>query len=311
MKNPFPYSSDNKRYHTFSYDTKKRYGQKVAKIGINAGFSCPNRDGTRAYGGCTFCNSLGSGDFQGKTELDLMEQFIHGTEIQRRKWPNAFPIAYFQAFTNTHAPLYNLKSIYDPFIQHPDVFALAIATRVDSLDEEIIAYLDQLAEIKDVYLELGLQTIHDPIAEAMNRAHSFDEFKQVFKTLEKTKLKVIVHLMNGYPGETVEMMIQSAAEVGKLKPYGIKIHMLNILRNSPLGVQYLRRPFEMMSRDEYIDCVIQQLRHIPPEVVILRLTGDGTQEDVLAPLWVNQKINVLNGIDKRMAALNVIQGDLC
>lgn len=309
--NTFIYSNDNKRYHTFNYASRKRYNTKVFKVGLNAGFTCPNRDGKCGYGGCTFCNDIGSGDFQGNTTLNLLEQFNRGVKIQQQKWPNAKAIAYFQAFTNTYAPVEELKLLYDPFIHHPDVIALSIATRVDCLDDSIIEYLDSLTHIKDVYLELGLQTIHDETAKHMNRGYDYALFEEVFEKLKKTNLMLIVHVMNGYPTETVEQMIETVKEVGQLRPYGIKIHMLNVLKNSNLGLQYHKSPFKLLSLEEYIDCVITQLRYIPKEVSILRLTGDYSHEDLIEPQWIKNKIMVLNGIDKKMAALNITQGDLC
>lgn len=309
--NTFIYSNDNKRYHTFNYASRKRYNTKVFKVGLNAGFTCPNRDGKCGYGGCTFCNDIGSGDFQGNTTLNLLEQFTRGVKIQQQKWPDAKAIAYFQAFTNTYAPVEQLKLLYDPFIHHPDVIALSIATRVDCLDDSIIEYLDSLTHIKDVYLELGLQTIHDETAKHMNRGYDYALFEEVFEKLKKTNLMLIVHVMNGYPTETVEQMIETVKEVGQLRPYGIKIHMLNVLKNSNLGLQYHKSPFKLLSLEEYIDCVITQLRYIPKEVSILRLTGDYSHEDLIEPQWIKNKIMVLNGIDKKMAALNITQGDLC
>ena len=188
----FPYSDDNKRYHTFNYETRKHYGFKVFKVGLNAGFTCPNRDGRVAFGGCSFCNELGSGDFQGKTSLDLIEQFNRGCMIQKKKWPEAKAIAYFQAFTNTYAPLDTLKKLYAPFMHHPEVVALAIATRVDCLDDTIINYLNELTEFKEIYLELGLQSMHDETALHMNRGYDFAHFEAVFKQLKQTDRKSVV-----------------------------------------------------------------------------------------------------------------------
>ena len=309
--NTFIYSNDNKRYHTFNYASRKRYNTKVFKVGLNAGFTCPNRDGKCGYGGCTFCNDIGSGDFQGNKTLNLMDHFNKVVKIQQKKWPDAKAIAYFQAFTNTYAPEEELKQLYDPFIHHPDVIALSIATRVDCLDDSIIDYLDSLTKIKDVYLELGLQTIHDETAKHMNRGYDYALFKDIFKKLKNTNLMIIVHVMNGYPTETVEQMIETVKEVGQLRPYGIKIHMLNVLKNSNLGLQYYKKPFKLLSLEEYIDCVITQLRYIPQDVTILRLTGDYSHEDLIEPQWIKNKIMVLNGIDKKMAELNITQGDLC
>lgn len=309
--NPFPYSNDNKRYHTFNFETRQRYGFKVFKVGLNAGFTCPNRDGKVAFGGCSFCNEIGSGDFQGNTTLNLLDQFNRGVAIQKKKWPDAKAIAYFQAFTNTYAPLSQLKVLYEPFIQHPDVVALAIATRIDCLNEEIIQYLDDLTQHKDIYLELGLQSIHDETAQHMNRGYTTAEFETVFKRLKQTKLRLIVHVMNGYPTETTEQMLETVKRIGQLRPYGLKIHMLNLLENTRLAIEHRIKPYSLLDRETYIDLVVTQLRYVPAEVAILRLTGDYSPTDLIEPQWIKQKINVLNGIDKRMVALDVVQGDLC
>ena len=307
--NSFNYSNDNKRYHTFSYDTKNRYGEKVAKIGLNADFTCPNRDGKVAYGGCRFCNALGSGDFQGNTKENLLDQFNKGIEIQRKKWPNARAIAYFQAYTNTYDPLDHLKKLYDPLIFNDDAIALSIATRIDCLDEEIISYLESLTKYKDIYLELGLQTTHDAIAEAMNRGYSYDAFLKGYKRLKNSPLKIVVHLMNGYPNETIDMMKENAYRIGQLKPYGIKLHMLNVLDDSALGKDYLKNPFSVLSEEDYVELIVEQLSLIPEEVVILRLTGDYDKEHLLEPKWILNKTQVLNDIDKLMAKNNRFQGD--
>jgi len=305
----FLYSNDNKRYHTFSYATKKRYGHKVFKVGLNAGLSCPNRDGSKGLGGCDFCNAIGSGDFQGNTQAHLLDQYQKGLEIQRNKWPRGLGIAYFQAFTNTYAPLEKLKELYEPFFRDDSVIALSIATRMDCLDESILNYLESMCAIKDVYVELGLQTIHTQSLENMNRQEDFASFKKGYQRLLHSPLKVIIHLLNGYPGETTDMMIQSAQAVGQLHPWGIKLHMLNVLKDARLGLRYLAHPFPLLSQDSYVELVVEQLRVLPPEVVILRLTGDGDEEELIEPQWIKNKIQVLNDIDKRMAKLDVTQGD--
>ena len=307
--NPFPYSSDNKRYHTFNHDLRTRYGFKVFRVPLNTNLSCPNRDGTCGLGGCSFCNEQGSGEFAGDPKDDLMRQYEEGLAMMRRKWPDARPIAYFQAFTNTYAPLETLKTFFEPFIAMNDVVALAIATRADCLTDETIAYLDGLCDQKDIYLELGLQSIHDQTAKAMNRGHDYQTFLNTFAKLKNTRLKTVIHLMNGYPTESKAMMVETAIAVGALKPYGIKIHMLNILDHTALGAAHRLRPFDLLDQEEYENLVIHQLQLIPPEVVIMRLTGDGDAAEVLAPQWVRNKTSVLNGIDKKMARWNVTQGD--
>lgn len=307
--NSFPYSNDNKRYHSFSYDSQKQFHQKVFKVGLNADFTCPNRDGNKGIGGCLFCNALGSGDFQGNTQVDLLSQFERGIEIQKKKWPQAKAIAYFQSFSNTYAPLNHLKELFEPFIHHPDALALSIATRIDCLDEEIITYLESLAQFKPIYLELGLQSIHDESALNMNRGYLFDEFLSGYKRLAHSPLKVVIHLMNGYPNETKEMMIETAQRVGELSPYGVKLHMLNVLDDSALGQQYLKTPFTLLNASDYIEIIVEQLAVLPPEVVILRLTGDYDKQHLLAPQWILNKTQVLNDIDKLMAKDNRYQGD--
>ena len=198
-----------------------------------------------------------------------------------------------------------------PFIHHPDVVALSIATRVDWLDDSILDYLDSLTKIKDVYLELGLQTIHDETAKHMNRGYDYALFKEVFNKLKNTKLMLIVHVMNGYPTENTDQMLETVKVIGQLRPYGLKIHMLNLLENTRLAMDHQIKPYALLDLENYIELVVNQLRHIPAEVAILRLTGDYSPTDLIEPQWIKQKINVLNGIDKRMAALDVYQGDLC
>jgi radical SAM protein (TIGR01212 family) len=308
--NPFPYSADNKRYHTFNYDLRMRYGSKVYRVPLNTNLSCPNRDGTCGLGGCSFCNEEGSGEFAGNPKDDLMKQYGQGKAMMSRKWPDARPIAYFQAFTNTYAPLETLKTFFEPFVEMEEVIALAIATRADCLSDETIVYLDSLCDKKDIYLELGLQSIHDVTAKAMNRGHDYQTFLNTYQKLQSTRLKTVIHIMNGYPNEARSMMVETAKAVGSLKPYGIKIHMLNVLDHTALGAAYQLKPFKLLDQEEYEELVIHQLQHIPPEVVIMRLTGDGDANDVLAPEWVKNKVSVLNGIDKKMARRNLVQGDL-
>jgi hypothetical protein len=308
---PKPFSLDNKRYTTFNADLRRRFGEKVLRIPLNTGLSCPNRDGTCGIGGCSFCNAQGSGEFAGNPLDDLMTQYTQGKAMMQRKWPDAHKtIAYFQAYTNTYAPLKTLQGFFEPFMAMEDVVALAIATRVDALDEEIITYLETLNRRKPIFLELGLQSIHDVTAKHMNRGHSTAQFLAMIERLQSTGLLVVIHIMNGYPTETKAMMIETAHAVAKLHPYGVKIHMLNVLKNTALGRQYQRSLFDLMDQNEYENLVIHQLQLLPADIVILRLTGDGEEGEVLAPDWVSNKTSVLNGIDKKMARWGVSQGDL-
>ncbi|PXX80005.1 TIGR01212 family radical SAM protein [Dielma fastidiosa] len=306
--NPFPYSDDNKRYHTWNYYLKHRFHKKVFKVALNADFSCPNRDGKCGVGGCTFCSSLGSGDMAGNAKEDCMQQFEKGIEIMRRKWPNGEAMAYFQAYTNTYAPLSVLKQTFEPFVQREDIKAIAIATRADCLEDDVIDYLQSCTAHKEIWIELGLQTIHNETAMAVNRGHTYECFLDTIQRLARTDLKICVHLMNSLPHETSEMMIESAKAIGQLPIHAVKIHMLHLLKNTRMGNDYLKQPFAMMSREEYIHTVVEQLMVLPKEIVIQRLTGDGVLSDLIAPMWTVRKVTILNDIDKEMARRNVWQG---
>ncbi len=308
--NSFPYAHDNKLYHTFNYKLRTTYHSKIYRVPLNTNLSCPNRDGTCGFEGCTFCSALGSGEFAGHAQDDLMTQYHKGKAMMELKWPKAKPMAYFQAYTNTYAPLETLKRIFNPFVEMDEIVALAIATRADCLSDETIDYLDQLCLRKDIYLELGLQSIHDETALTMNRGHNYDTFLNTYQKLQKTKLKVVIHLMNGYPSESKAMMVQTARVIGQLHPFGLKIHMLNVLDHTALGQTFKNNPFELMDQDAYENLIIHQLQLIPADVVIMRLTGDGQTNEILAPIWVKNKKSILNGIDKKMTRRKIMQGDL-
>lgn len=308
--NPFPYSDSNKRYHTFSYATKKQYGKKIAKIPLNAGFTCPNRDGRKAYGGCLFCSAKGSGDTILADRADLKEQFALNLARARQKWPGCLGMAYFQSFSNTYAPLEMLQDIYTPFFADPDVAALSIATRTDCLDEKAAAWFGQMQEQygKEVWLEFGLQSIHPATAKAMNFAHTPEEAAQVIDLCHKYGLASCLHLINGLPGETEEDMLETARFAAKLHPDAIKIHMLHLLDNSALGQDYRKAPFSLLSQEEYVEIVCDQLEILPPEIIIERVTGDGLASDLIAPLWTIKKTMTANEIDKQLLARDSWQG---
>jgi len=308
MRNPFPFSDDNKRYHTFNYYLRRRFDEKVFKVGLDAGFTCPNRDGKAGFGGCTFCNAIGSGDFGGSRMDPLDIQFEKGVQMMKKKWPDGKAIAYFQSFTNTYASLEEIKSKFDPIFNRTDVLALAVATRPDAIADDVLAYLDELASRKEVWIELGLQSIHDGTAHAFNRGYNFSVFMDSYARIRKTRLKIAVHLLDGLPGETRDQMIESAREVGKLHPDGIKIHMLNVLKGTALAKDYEENPFQLLSLDEYTDLIVDQLEVLPPTVVIQRLTGDGDPKELIAPMWTTNKTVVLNTIDKKMALRDTMQG---
>lgn len=308
--NLFEYSNTNKRYHTLDYYLKNKYQSKVFKVSLNADFTCPNRDGSIAFGGCSFCSGLGSGDFAGNINDSLDQQFEDIKARMHLKWPKAKYIAYFQAFTNTYAPLDKLKEVYLPFVGRENVVALDIATRPDCLSDEVIEFLDELSQEIDIWLDLGLQTTHDEIARSFNRGYDYEVFEKVIEKLSKTNLKVCVHIINGLPNESEEMMLENIKRLAKLDIQGIKIHMLHLIKNTKMANEYLKTGFDLLTRDEYIALVVKQLRHLPKEIIVHRLSGDASASDLVAPLWTLKKIDVLNGIDKLMALEDVYQGDL-
>ncbi|MDO5813451.1 MAG: TIGR01212 family radical SAM protein [Bacillota bacterium] len=308
--NQFKYSLDNKRYHTYNYYLKNKYHQKVAKVALNADFTCPNRDGTKGYGGCIFCSSSGSGDYAGNVHDHLEKQFQTISQIMKRKWPECAYIAYFQANTNTYGPLDKIKSMIQPFLEKEDVKGIALATRPDCLNEEIIRYLSEVNQTKDVYIELGLQTIHDQTSKLINRGHTYQEFLDGLALCRQYHLEVCVHIINGLPFETKEMMIETAKTLGQLDIQALKIHMLFVVKNTKLQQMYENHEFEMLTRQEYIDIVVEQLRYINPEIVLERLTGDGKIDDLIAPMWSIKKVTILNDIDKQMKERDIYQGDL-
>ncbi|MBQ0066174.1 MAG: TIGR01212 family radical SAM protein [Firmicutes bacterium] len=306
--NPFPYSNDNKRYYTISYYFKEKYHQKVAKVPLNAGFTCPNRDGSKSVGGCTFCSSKGSGDSILDFQESLEHQYEVGLERMRHKWPDCLGFAYFQSYTNTYAPLSKLKEIYDPFFNREDVTGIAIATRADCLKEDVIQYLEEQAKKKETWIELGLQSIHEKTMQACNRAHTTQELYDTLDRLANTSIHVCVHIMNGLPGESKEDMLETVIQLSKHKFDAIKIHMLHIIEGTKMAEQYKDTNFPLFSIEEYVDVVVDQLELLPPTCVIERVTGDGLAKDLIAPLWTIKKTIVANEIDKRMVKKDTWQG---
>ncbi len=306
--NPFPYTLDNKRYHTWNYYLKETFQSKVFKVSLNANFSCPNRDGTCGYGGCRFCGSLGAGEYAGNIHQDLHEQYENIKQVMLRKWPNGKPLAYFQAYTNTYASLSTLKEVFTPFIVRKDNLGLAIATRADCLEDDKIAYLDSLCEQKEIWIELGLQSMYDETANLCNRGHDYATFIDCIKRLSHTRLKICVHLINSLPNETQEMMINSAKALAQLPIHAVKLHMLHICEGTAMAQDYKAKPFPLLDREAYIDTVIKQLEVLPANIVIQRLTGDGVAEALIAPTWTLNKTTIVNDIDKEMVKRDTWQG---
>ncbi|MFV0382031.1 MAG: TIGR01212 family radical SAM protein [Breznakia sp.] len=306
--NPFENSHDNKRYYTWNHYLKTTFHSKVCKVALNAQFTCPNRDGTIAYHGCLFCGESGAGE-QIQAFFEPLEiQYEKNKNRMLKKWPNAKTIAYFQAYTNTYCSLHTLQATIEPFYIRDDVVALSLATRADCLEDDKITYLAKLAKQKEIWIELGLQSIHDNSAKAMHRGHDFACFLDCIKRLQHTNLKICVHLMNSLPNETQKMMIASLKRIVQLPIHALKLHMLYIDKHSALGKQYMQKKFSLLSFDEYVDTVIKQLEYTPKHIIIQRLTGDGDKCTLLAPLWSLNKTAILNAIDKEMVKRNTYQG---
>ncbi len=307
--NPFKYSDDNKRYHTLYYHNKHTFGKRMIKAVIDAGFTCPNIDGTKGYGGCTYCTS-GAAEFALSSKISVSEQLFSEKERINAKYKNAGIIAYFQAHTNTYAPLEEIQRIYYEALSHSFVSGISIATRPDCLEDEKIDYLASLSEKTYLTVELGLQTANDNTGELINRRHSFSEFLSAYEKLKQNNIRVCVHIINGLPLETCDMMIDTAKTLGALKPDAVKIHLLHIMKNTVMEKQYYNGLINEMSFDDYVKTVCSQLLYLPPETVVERITGDGSKQNLIAPKWSTNKISVLGAIDKYLFDNNLFQG-LC
>ena len=297
----FKYTLDNKRYYTLNYYNKMKYNSKVFKVSLNAGFGCPNKkNGT----GCIYCYD-GSGENRG---MDLIEQFNKVKNIVSLKWPNSKYIGYFQADTNTYAPVNVLKENFEKILNLPNVIGLNIATRCDTLPDEVLDYLEDLNKRTNLVVELGLQTIHESTSKLINRGHTLKQFEDAVKNLRKRNIDVVVHIINGLPYETKEMMLETIKYVSKLDIQGIKIHMLFIIKGTPLEKLYEKEHFHILTREEYIDIVCDELELLREDIVINRITGDPDKTMVIEPTWLIKKFGVLNEIDKEMERRNSYQG---
>ena len=298
----FLYSLDNKRYHTLNYFFRKKFGSKVFKVALNAGLSCPNYKN----GGCIYCSHGSGNNYQ---DMDLVEQFNLVKIPLERKWPNSKYIAYFQANTNTYAPLELLKEKYEQVLNIPNVYGLDIATRSDALSEEILDYLTELNKRTFLIVELGLQSMHEDTLKFIRRGHDLKNFEDAVKKLKERNIFVVVHIINGLPYETKEMMVETVKYLNTLGIDGIKIHMLYVSKDTPLALIYRERPFSLLTKEEYIDIVCEQLEYLDPKIVIMRITGDPIKEELIAPTWLVKKFCVLNDIDKEMKKRDIYQGD--
>lgn len=304
----FKYTLDNKRYHTLNYYLRNKFNSKVCKISLNAGFTCPNIDGTKGYGGCIYCSKSGSGEFGGNPSKSLVEQFNDVKEVLAKKWPNAKYIAYFQARTNTYAPLEVLKEKYETVLKIDNVIGLDIATRCDAINNETLDYLEELSKRTFLTIELGLQTTKEETSILINRGHTLKEFDDMVKKLRDRNINVVVHIINGLPYENEDDMLNTVSHLNKLDIQGIKIHMLNIVKDTPLEVLYNKEKFHILTKEEYIDIVIKQLELLDEKIVIHRITADPDIKSLVEPKWLVKKFCVLNDIDKEMGRRDTYQG---
>ncbi len=288
-------------YYSLNQYLKDTFGEKVYKIALDGGFTCPNRDGTLGTKGCIFCSGMGSGDFSESRELSITEQIEKGKERLRKKIQNGKYIAYFQAFTNTYAPVGELRKKYEEAIVHPDIVALSIATRPDCLPEEVLDLLMELNKIKPVWIELGLQTVHEKTAEYIRRDYPLEVFDTAVMRLCKAKITTIVHVILGLPGETKQDMLDTVSYVGKSGVSGIKLQLLHVIQGTDLATDYLNGKFETLSMEEYVELVADCISILPKDMVIHRMTGDGDKKTLIAPLWSGDKKRVLNALRKAVS----------
>ncbi|MBQ2719266.1 MAG: TIGR01212 family radical SAM protein [Clostridia bacterium] len=306
----FPYSDTNKRYHTYDYYLRRRYGGKCVKISLDGGFTCPNRDGRCGYGGCIFCSLHGSGDFTYASH-GIREQYEHQKELLSKKWRADFYIPYLQAHTNTYAPVEVLSRVYREAMALPGAVALHIATRADCLGDDVLALLRAVSEEIDLTVELGLQSAHDVTAERIHRGHTFLDFCRGYERLRRhvPKARAAVHLINGLPGEDHAMMLESTRAVANLRFDEVKLHLLHVLRGTAMADLYERGDYIPMTKEDYVATVADEIELLPPATVIARVTGDGDKRTLLAPLWSTDKRSVLNAIDAEMARRGSFQGE--
>lgn len=295
------YFEDGQRYNSLSSYLKKEFGSKTIKLSIDGGFTCPNRDGTKGFGGCIFCSSNGSGEFASNIETQI--------QLLSDKWPNALYLAYFQNHTNTYAPVEELREKYYSVLNNPKIKGLVIGTRPDCLSDDVLDLLEEINKTHFMWVELGLQSIHEKTADFINRCYDLSVFDDAMERLNKRGIKVVVHLILGLPGETKEEMLSSVDYVAHKNIFGIKLHLLNVVKGSALGKDYSNYiPFE--SIEEYAKLVVKALELIPPEVTIHRLTGDAPRKILISPPWSYKKRTILNTINEELRKSKTYQGRL-
>ncbi|BEP27911.1 TIGR01212 family radical SAM protein [Helicovermis profundi] len=300
----------DKRYHSLNYELRKTFNTKVIKLSIDGNFTCPNRDGKKSNKGCLFCSELGSGEFSGtgnrEDSIDL--QINKQIKSYEDKWPNAKYLAYFQNFTNTYDTITNLKTLYYKALNNNNISGIVIATRVDELSDNVIKLLSEINKTHFLWVEIGLQTKFNKTHKLLRTMYTKEDFLRSYKLLKANNIKTVVHLIANLPTENKKMFLESVNFVSKLKPYGIKLHMLNILKKTDLETYYKIHPFEFMSKDDYINLICDSLEILHPSISIHRITGDGAKDLLIEPKWILNKRYILNGVDKELAKRDSYQG---
>ena len=299
---------NGKRYHSLNYFLRNKFGEKVFKISLDGGFSCPNRDGTISRGGCVFCSEKGSGDFAGNRYTSIHKQFEDIKIMMNKKWKNGKYIAYFQAYTNTYAPVEVLREKYYEALKEEGVVALAIATRPDCLPEEVLDLLEEINKKFYVWVELGLQTVNDDIALKINRGYKLEVFEDAIKRLKKRNIDFVVHSILGLPGEDKTDMLKTIDYIAHSGAKGIKFHLLHLMKDTPMVKLYENRELKFLSQEDYIDLICKGIAMLPQDMVVHRLTGDAPRNLLIGPMWSLKKWEILNAIDKALEENDIYQG---
>ncbi len=299
---------NGKRYHSLNYFLREKFGEKVFKISLDGGFSCPNRDGKISKGGCVFCSERGSGDYAGDRHLSISNQFDDIKDMMAKKWKSGKYIAYFQAYTNTYAPVDELRRKYEEALNKEGVVAIAIATRPDCLGDDVLDLLHEISKKVYLWIELGLQTSNDETAKRINRGYKLEVFEEAMRKLKERNIDVVVHDILGLPGETKEDMLNTVNYIAHSGAKGIKLHLLHLMKDTPMVSLYEKGKLEFLSEEDYIDLIVKAVSMLPEDMVVHRLTGDAPRALLIGPMWSLKKWEILNAIDKKFEDEDIWQG---
>lgn len=299
---------NDKRYHTLDYEMKKIFGEKSIKLSIDGNFTCPNRDGTIGSSGCIFCSERGSGDFNSDKSKSITEQIEEQKTIMSNKWKSSTYIAYFQNYTNTYDTVENLRKKFYEALSCENIKGLAIATRPDCIDSQVLELLEELNSKTFLWVELGLQSINEITADFLRRGYELPQFDKTYEELKNKNIRTVVHLIFGIPGETKEDMLESVKYISEKNVWGVKLHMLHVLKNTDLAQYYEKTHFNLLTEGEYVKIICDALELLSPDTVIHRLTGDGKKSDLIEPIWTLHKLKVLSDIDKELKFRQSCQG---